>query len=123
MGVITFTTLNRELKKALKDRQLSVEELDQVYQDMKNSVEEGRKEKITPIVAIVFCVFLCIVYVNMALEDGAPAAEMIPVILVLVVFCAAMVFVMKWLNYGLMAQQFQAALKKGYPEYADKYKL
>lgn len=123
MGVITFTTLDRELKKALKNRQLSVEELDQVYQDMKNSVEEGRKEKITPIVAIVFCVFLCIVYVNMALEDGAPVGEMIPVILVLVVFCAAMVFVIKWLNYGLMAQQFQAAIKKGYPEYADKYKL
>lgn len=108
--------LDPELGKALKKRELPLEEVAEASASLKATIAKKYK---TFLIICAVCLVLLIaltVYIIAASVD----TSYIPI----AIFCVALILSLGWfMRIGALHAQFNHALKKGYPDYYAQYKL
>lgn len=120
MATIHYNTLNYELKKAIKTKSLSQEDLKTIYTKMKES--NKKKKKTTNIVMIVVLVIFLLtgLPVIMQADDPKLTKFMITFFIPIYIIIYALVYITQ---FGIVKLQFNSIVKKNYPELADEIKL
>ena len=113
---VYYSTLNPELGKALKKRELPIEEVAEVSGTLQAKLKKKNK---TFFIICGVCLVLLI-----ALTIYILAASLNTSYIFLAVFSAVLLLWLGWFcNIGALHAQFNHALKKGYPDYYAQYKL
>lgn len=124
MAMIQYRTLNSELRKALRGSAIPVGQLPELYDRVKASQESEKKDlRISYIVLGVLAVLLVGYCVYTQVNAGADVMTALPSAGLVAVFTLLLFPLVYFLNVGLFALQFNLAMKKGYPDLADRYKL
>ena len=119
MATLYYRTLNRDLKNALKNRQIPDAQLKEVVDNFK----EEKKKTVKRVNIIMIIVTIIMLVVTMPAFSQNKAPQFIIYMLGMVLLVMAVIYVLTYFALiGLMTTQFNSALKKGYPEYAMEYK-
>lgn len=108
-----YRTLNYELKKAIKQRKLSPDELKKIYIKLKKENDEKEKN-IKKIMIALFILFLLFYILTLCVYGFTLSS------LLLFVFVYAFIY---YTQIGMLKREFNRVVKKSYPELANEIKL
>ena len=120
MATIYYNTLNRDFKKALKNKTFSNEDLRKVFEKIKT--ENNKKKKTINIVMIALLVLMVIMMFPTIINSNNPDMTkfMIKFMIPIYILIYAIVYITQ---IGILKLQFNQAIKKNYPDLADEIKL
>ena len=120
MASISYRTLNRDLKYAIVNRQLSEDQLRQASENVKASNKKYMKS--INICMIICAVIFVVMLVPVLAKNGDP--KFIFTMLVTVFGTLGFAYVVFYeLMIGMLCNQFNNAVKKAYPDIADEVKV
>ena len=117
---IYYNTLNKELKKAIDSKSISVEDLKKVYENLK--IKNNKKKKTINLVTTIVIVISVILGIPRFINSNTP--EFTKFMLLLLIPLIVVIYGIVYLTQvGLIKIQFNYAIKKNYPELANELKL
>ena len=120
MARFYYATLNKELKESICARALSPEQLKVTYARIKN--QKNKKMKTLNIVMV--CVAVGAIVMEALTFSKINNQEVIVLMLLLTIPIIAVVYALVYVSQiGIITIQFNAAIRKGYPELANELKL
>jgi len=111
-----YRMLNAQLQKAIIAGELSPDELNQLHASL---ASKRTLEIVYLIVAALIFIFLIVAYPLGLYAEGFTGGAAAVIVIVGLIFLVALYFM--W--FGQIKRQFNAAVKKGYPEQYDNLKL
>ena len=117
---IYYNTLNKELKKAINSKSISVEDLKKVYENLK--MKNSKKKKTINLIMIIVIVIFGILGIPTFINSGNPEFTKF-MLLFLIPIIIVIYGIVYFTQIGLIKIQFNNAIKKNYPELVDDLKL
>ena len=125
MATYRYTTLTEDVQHNIREACYSKEELNEIYGGLREKADAGRKKmKTVRIVIAVFYVFALLPALKDVFDMGgsgigwALLSALLPLPFLALGYALA-----RWHTYGMFCSQFNRAMKKGYPQLAEEYKL
>ncbi len=120
MATIYYSTLNKNLKRAINSKTISEEDLRKIYTNLKENL--NRKKKTMNIVMIIIIVMFIMMGIPTVTRANNP--EMTKFFIMLFVPVIAIIYgIVYFTQFGLIKIQFNKAIKNNYPELSEKIKL
>lgn len=118
--VLYYNTLNKDLKKEIRSKSISDEELKEISEKMR--LENKKKQKVMNIVMISIFVLFIIMAITMVIREENFVMN-INILLMPIVLFAIIYGIVYISQFGIIKLQFNRIIKKYYPDIADEIKL
>lgn len=118
--LIQFNTLNYKLKKAIKERALTPEQLRATAENLKK--QNSKTTKLLAIIMVAVFVLISGCFIFMAVSDGGDVLDWVKKSIFSIPLYFVGFGVMWVLQCGIVKLQFNSAVKKYYPELAAEVK-
>lgn len=117
---ISYNSLDTELKKAIRAKSFSSDELKKIYTQIK---QENDKKKKTLNKVMIFIIIIFFLMTILTLSKKTDTGHAIISLLFTIPAIAIVYAVLYFTQIGIMKMQFNNAIKKSYPELANEIKL
>ena len=125
MATYRYTTLTKDVQHNISGAQYSKQELDEIYGELKAKAQAGRKKmKIVLLVIIAVYVVGVLPSLKSVADMGGSSIgwTILSALIPLPIFALGYALA-RWHTYGMFCSQFNKAVKQGYPQFAEEYKL
>ena len=125
MATYTYTTLTEDVQHNIKEARYSKQELSEIYGGLREKADAGRKKMKTVriVIAVVYVLAILPAIKDVFAMGGSGIGWTFLAALIPLPFFALGYALARWHSYGMFCSQFNKAVKKGYPELAEEYKL
>ena len=125
MATYRYTTLTEDVQHNIKAAVYSKQELDEIYGGLREKADAGRKKMKTVRIIIAAIYVLAVLPAIKSVADMGDSGFgwVILSALLPLPFFALGYALARWHTYGMFCSQFNKAVRKGYPELAEEYKL
>jgi hypothetical protein len=123
MATIHYEKLSPQVKKKMKDRAYSVEELQLLQEGIKMRRLEKMKafKRVIIIMSIIFVMLIGMTFMSAMKMPNVNMSVIVMTSVMTAVICVMVLILTKFLGVDLVRNQFMNQIKKNYPEHANLF--